>query len=131
MDPRMPQKRTLNSAALWRMESARIMAPSALAAEFKTKPVTKRPPLSASRCILVVDDEPMALTLGQKILSQAGYTVVVAQSGFDAFDLFRENPRRFDLVLLDLTMPFMDGEDRGGVDLVKRFAERFKSTIPS
>ncbi len=89
----------------------RIVLHPSLAAGFKTKPVTKRPLLSASRCLLVVDDEPMALTLGEKILSQAGYTVVVAQSGFDALDLFRENPRRFDLVLLDLTIPFMDGEE--------------------
>ncbi len=87
----------------------KILLHPALAAEFKTKPVTKRAPVS--RCILIVDDEPMALILGQKILSQAGYTVVVAQSGFDALDLFRANPRKFDLVLLDLTMPFMDGEE--------------------
>ncbi len=87
----------------------KILLHPALVAEFKTKPVTKRAPVS--RCILIVDDEPMALILGQRILAQAGYTVVVAQSGFDALDLFRANPLKFDLVLLDLTMPFMDGEE--------------------
>ncbi len=89
----------------------KILLHPALAAEFKTKPLTRRAPPGVARCILVVDDEPMALTLGEKILSQAGYSVVVAQSGFDALDLFRLNPRKFDLVLLDLTMPFMDGEE--------------------
>ena len=88
-----------------------ILLHPALAEELKSHGAPRRAKDKVSRCILVVDDEPMALVLGQKILSQAGYTVVVAQSGFDALDLFRANPRKFDLVLLDLTMPFMDGEE--------------------
>ncbi len=76
-----------------------------------------KPPASArsaqekKRSILVVDDEPMALTLSKHVLSEAGYEVTTAQSGFDALDLFRKSPVSFDLVLLDLTMPFMDGEE--------------------
>ena len=61
--------------------------------------------------ILVVDDESMALVLAKRILSEAGFEVVTAQSGFECLDLFRSRPSRFDLVLLDLTMPFMDGEE--------------------
>ncbi len=44
-------------------------------------------------------------------LTQSGFTAVTAQSGFEALDLFRKNPQRFALVLLDLTMPLMDGEE--------------------
>lgn len=66
------------------------------------------------RCILSVDDEPMALVLMKRILSEAGFEVVTAQSGFECLDLFRKEPRRFDLILLDLTMPFMDGEETFG-----------------
>ncbi|MEO8044916.1 MAG: response regulator [Spartobacteria bacterium] len=89
----------------------KILLHPSLAAEMQSHATPRRAPGKGSRCILIVDDEPMALILGQKILSQAGYIVVVAQSGFDALDLFRANPRKFDLVLLDLTMPFMDGEE--------------------
>ncbi len=60
---------------------------------------------------MVVDDEPMALVLAKQILSQAGHTVVTAQSGFEALDHFRKDPDRFALILLDLSMPFMDGEE--------------------
>jgi CheY-like chemotaxis protein len=66
---------------------------------------------SAKQTILLVDDEQMALTLVKRILSEAGYHVVTAQSGFECLDQFRKRPHSFDLVLLDLTMPFMDGEE--------------------
>ncbi len=61
--------------------------------------------------ILVTDDETMALTLMGNLLSQSGYEVATAQSGFECLDIFRRRPQSFDLVLLDLAMPFMDGEE--------------------
>ncbi len=61
--------------------------------------------------IMVVDDEPMGLTLFDEFLSLAGYDVVTAGSGFDALDLMVRSEERFDVVVLDLTMPFMDGEE--------------------
>lgn len=64
-----------------------------------------------SRCIMVVDDEPMALVLSKHVLTQAGFEVVTAQSGLECLDLYRSRPGRFDLILLDLTMPLMDGEE--------------------
>lgn len=63
------------------------------------------------RCILVVDDEPMALSLSKAVLIQDGFVAVTAQSGFEALDLFRKHPGRFALVLLDLRMPLIDGEE--------------------
>ena len=74
-------------------------------------PPSARSPLQVSRCIMVVDDEPMALMLLNQILSQAGHTVVTAESGFEALDYFRKEPGRFALILLDLSMPLMDGEE--------------------
>src|SRR5438045_8697463 len=63
---------------------------------------------------MVVDDEQMALVLAKRVLVEAGFEVVTAQSGFECLDLFRKRPRHFDLILLDLTMPFMDGEETFG-----------------
>lgn len=64
--------------------------------------------------ILAVDDEPMLLLLIQRMLSAAGFDVTTAQSGFECLDLFRQRPGHFDLILLDLSMPFMDGEETFG-----------------
>ena len=80
-----------------------------LASLLKPKTITEMP--RAKSTILVIDDESMALVLIRRLLSEAGYRVVTAQSGFEALDLFRRQPLGFQLVLLDLTMPFMDGEE--------------------
>ncbi len=76
-----------------------------------TDDVTLPKPAARKYSILVTDDEPMALTLLQKQFSDSGYEVATAQSGFECLDLFRRCPQSFDLVLLDLTMAFMDGEE--------------------
>src|SRR5438309_845542 len=80
-----------------------------LASFLKPKTITEMP--RAKSTILVIDDESMALVLIKRLLGEAGYHVVTAQSGFEALDLFRRQPQGFHLVLLDLTMPFMDGEE--------------------
>jgi CheY-like chemotaxis protein len=69
------------------------------------------PPAAKKRSLLVVDDEPMVLVLAKRILAEAGFEVATAQSGFECLDLFRKRPHHFDLVVLDLSMPFMDGEE--------------------
>ncbi len=68
-------------------------------------------PNQCKHSILVVDDEPMALELLHGVLSDAGYEVAVAQSGFESLDLFRRDTQAFDLILTDLSMPLMDGEE--------------------
>ena len=66
------------------------------------------------RRILVVDDEPAARVLGKRVFSEAGFEVTTVQSGFECLELFRQHTRYFDLILLDLSMPFMDGEETFG-----------------
>jgi DNA-binding response OmpR family regulator len=63
------------------------------------------------RRILVVDDEPAARVLANRVFSEAGFEVTTVQSGFECLERFRKEPNEFDLVLLDLSMPFMDGEE--------------------
>lgn len=72
---------------------------------------TEAPKNEPQKRILVVDDEKMLLILSAEVLRAAGYAVVTAQSGFECLDLFRAGPRQFDLVLLDLNMPLMNGEE--------------------
>lgn len=76
----------------------------------RVDPAPKRPEAPKPR-ILVVDDEKMLLILTGEVLREAGYEVVTAESGFECLDLFRISGRKFDLVLLDLNMPLMNGEE--------------------
>jgi DNA-binding response OmpR family regulator len=63
------------------------------------------------RRILVVDDDPAARVLANRVLSEEGFEVTTAQSGFECLEKFRLRPSWFDLIILDLSMPFMDGEE--------------------
>lgn len=59
--------------------------------------------------ILVVDDEHPILLLSQKILSKAGYEVLVASEGREALNLFVRHRAEIGLVITDLAMPGMNG----------------------
>ncbi len=61
--------------------------------------------------VLVVDDQPMALTLAERLLVAAELEVVTAGSGSECLDKFAAAPSSFALVVLDQTMPLMDGEE--------------------
>ena len=58
------------------------------------------------KCILVVDDDTLNLMRTQKILEQS-YDVLLAESGKEALALLPRH--KVDLVLLDISMPKMDG----------------------
>ncbi len=66
---------------------------------------------TCSGTILVVDDEEIVCQVAGRILQGAGYEVVVAKNGEEGVGLFRATPERFAAVLLDLTMPHLDGEE--------------------
>ncbi|MFT7619777.1 MAG: PAS domain S-box-containing protein [Planctomycetota bacterium] len=59
--------------------------------------------------VLFADDEYVVRDVGRTMLRNLGLSVTLAKDGVDAVALFREDPSRFDFVLLDLTMPKMDG----------------------
>jgi CheY-like chemotaxis protein len=59
--------------------------------------------------VLVVDDEQPIRNLASTILEGAGLTVFSAADGNEALDVFREHAGEIHAVLLDLTMPGMDG----------------------
>lgn len=63
--------------------------------------------MSASRRVLVVDDDPMVASTIERVLRPEGYDVDVALGGLAALNRVRE--RRPDLVVLDVMMPGVDG----------------------
>lgn len=62
------------------------------------------------RTVLLVDDEKMVLEVGKAILQRLGHTVVTATSGEEALDRFGRHRESIGCVVLDLTMPGMDGQ---------------------
>ncbi|ATC65104.1 hypothetical protein CMV30_14720 [Nibricoccus aquaticus] len=68
------------------------------------------PSPAASGALLVVDDEETVRTVAARVLSGSGKTVAEASDGHAALALARQPGQKFDLVLLDLTMPGLDGE---------------------
>jgi len=59
--------------------------------------------------VLLVDDEPMILSVGRDLLEHLGYEVLVAENGERAVDLYRANRGRIDAVVLDMVMPGLSG----------------------
>ena len=78
-------------------------------------------PREASGRILLVDDEQAVQTLLTYPLRKDGYEVVSAQDGREALDRFAE--QRFDLVVLDIMMPRLDG-----IEVCRRL--RARSQVP-
>ena len=62
-----------------------------------------------SGTVLVVDDEEAVRITAAQMIAYFGFQARQADSGQHALDLLREDGSHFDLVLLDLTMPDMDG----------------------
>ncbi len=61
--------------------------------------------------ILLIDDEDMLVQLGTQILTDSGYDVTAMTSSAEALRLFEKNPRSFDLIITDQTMPSLSGKD--------------------
>lgn len=57
--------------------------------------------------VLVIEDDPRSVKLMELILASQGYEVVVARNGKEGLATARS--RRFDLILLDLMLPELDG----------------------
>lgn len=60
--------------------------------------------------ILFVDDELQIVTMADRMLSRLGYSVTTMTSSVEALEFFRNNPDAFDLLISDVTMPEMSGD---------------------
>ena len=61
--------------------------------------------------LLFIDDEKYVRKVGGKILKKLGFSVLMAANGKKGVEIFRERSDEIALVILDLTMPVMDGEE--------------------
>jgi two-component system cell cycle sensor histidine kinase/response regulator CckA len=91
----------------------RIWLPLAAKAETQPETVCAAPedgPRNA-RTILLVEDDDCVRKVAQAILSKKGYTVLEARSGGDALVLCEQHRGPIDLVLTDVVMPLMNGDE--------------------
>jgi PAS domain S-box-containing protein len=73
--------------------------------------MTAPAPASSPHRILLIEDEPTVRETTRLMLEALGCTVDTAADGFAGVDLFRQDPARPSLVLLDLTMPGLTGRE--------------------
>jgi two-component system sensor histidine kinase/response regulator len=75
--------------------------------------------------ILLVEDNPINQKLASFMLTKAGYRLSVASNGEDAVKIFTAEPEKFDLILMDIQMPQMNG-----LDATRLIREKGFSDIP-
>ncbi len=85
-----------------------IHLPAADRAATETLPPAEAPRQGSGK-ILLVDDEPVILDVVAAMLQNLGYTVLTADSGQAALDLYRVHRGQVVLVILDMVMPGMNG----------------------
>ena len=95
----------------------------------------------SGKTILIVDDVEINLEIALALLEMTGVTMDTAQSGKQAYDAFVNNPDRYDLILMDMQMPEIDGLEAtkmirssdipraGSIPIVAMTANVFKEDI--
>jgi len=61
--------------------------------------------------ILLVDDQELVLNVGREMLAAIGYDVITAENGLKGVELYRLQQNKIALVILDMDMPVMGGEE--------------------
>jgi PAS domain S-box-containing protein len=74
-------------------------------------PPPAKPGGGTGQVVLIVEDEPALREVARRILDRNGYHVLTAASGLAAIDLVTNRPGRIDLLLTDVIMPQMMGEE--------------------
>ena len=81
-------------------------------------------PWLGSGTIMVVDDEAAVRNVTRIILERSGFTVLTAADGREAIKLFQKHSGEIACIILDLTMPHMNGEE------TYRELRRISSDVP-
>jgi len=89
----------------------RVLLPARVRSATPSSPAIVVAPPPATGRVLVVDDEAMIRDIASRVLESGGYEVTTAVDGVEALRKFAEEPGGFVCVLLDMTMPRMNGEE--------------------
>jgi PAS domain S-box-containing protein len=88
-----------------------VLLPAGAEQTIEAKPPEVHRELRGAGSVLVVDDEDLVRKLATATLTHFGYRVLQATNGREAVQLFREQASEISLVLLDMMMPVMGGEE--------------------
>ncbi|HTV19992.1 MAG TPA: ATP-binding protein [Polyangiaceae bacterium] len=86
----------------------KVRLPRTDSASSDSRPALARP-LGGTATVLVAEDEPRVRTQVVRMLRRAGYTVLEAENGARAVEVFRANSTAIDALVLDAIMPLCDG----------------------
>jgi len=67
--------------------------------------------LKGDETVLLVDDDDMVIEGCGELLDKTGYTVLTAKGGKDAIEIYKKKQNQIALVILDMIMPGMDGDE--------------------
>ncbi len=85
--------------------------------------------LKGTETVLLVDDEAMILDVGEEMLKEMGYKVLLARSGKEAVKVYGKHKDEIDLVILDMIMPDMGGGE--AYDRMKENNPKVKALLSS
>jgi PAS domain S-box-containing protein len=85
--------------------------------------------ITGSEVILLVDDEELILKIGQDMLERLGYQVITVPNGKGALEIYRRDQSNIDMVILDMIMPDMSGEET--YNRLKRINPSIKTLLSS
>jgi two-component system cell cycle sensor histidine kinase/response regulator CckA len=106
-------------------KSVTVIFPSIVVASGRPEtPCVSLASIAPGKTILLVDDDQMVLATTSEILEGIGYTVVRAKDGCDAVEKFRSGESLIDCVILDLSMPDLNGSQTFSI------LRRLKPNIP-
>ncbi len=66
--------------------------------------------ITLSGKVLIVDDEDYVRKIASQMLQRMGFTTITAENGIKALEILTNERFTIDLIILDLTMPYMDGK---------------------
>src|SRR5262249_12246911 len=89
----------------------KVLFPASREGEAPARPPAAIPLPVGSAMVLVVDDKVVVRRTAKTMLERYGYTVVLAENRREGVDLFRILAEKVAVVLLDMTMPVMSGEE--------------------
>jgi two-component system, cell cycle sensor histidine kinase and response regulator CckA len=81
------------------------------------------------KTVLLIDDEKLVIEIGELMLRRLGHKVFKANSGFEAVKIFEEYQSQIDLVIMDMYMPEMNGQEL--TDKLRKIDQKIKVLLSS